>query len=80
MDPLTILIAVAGIIATGALTKVGENVTDAAASNSAKLISLIGKKSPSYAALITEASAQHPLDYGRAYLEIDALSKDDPDL
>jgi translation elongation factor EF-1beta len=79
MDPLTILIAIAGIVATGALTKVGENATDAAFSKSNELLSRIKQKSPTTAALI-EGSDQHPLDYGKAYLQVEAIAKDNSDI
>lgn len=79
MDPLTILIAVAGIVATGALTKVGENVTDVVISKSNELLSRIKQDSPTTAALI-EGSAQRPLDYGKAYLQIEAIAKENSDI
>jgi hypothetical protein len=79
MDPLTILIAIAGIVATGALTKVGENVTDTVFSKSNELLSRIKQDSPKTAVLI-ESSDQHPLDYGEAYLEIKAIAKDNEDI
>lgn len=79
MDPLTILIAIAGIVATGALTKVGENVTDTVISKSNELLSRIKQDSPKTAVLI-ESSDQQPLDYGKAYLEIEAIAKDNSDI
>ncbi|EAW43185.1 hypothetical protein PN465_17970 [Nodularia spumigena CS-584] len=79
MDPLTILIALAGIVATGALTKVGENVTHAVFFKSNELLSRIKQDSPT-AALLIEGSDQYPLDYGTVYLEIEAIAKDNEDI
>lgn len=78
MEPLTILIAIAGIVATGALSKVGENVTDEAVAKSKRLLSKIRAKSPKTAIAIERAD-QQPLDYGQAYLEIQAKSQSDED-
>jgi hypothetical protein len=79
MDPLTILIAIAGIVATGALTKVGENVADSVSLKSNELLSRIKQDSPKTAVLI-ESSDQHPLDYGKAYLEIEPIAKNNEDI
>lgn len=65
MEPLTILIAVAGIVATGALSKVGENVTDNVLSKSKELLTCIKNKSPRIAVVIENAE-QHPIDYSQA--------------
>jgi hypothetical protein len=79
MEPITILIAVAGIVATGALSKVGENVTDEAISKSKWLLSKIREKSPKTAIAIERAD-QQPLDYSQAYFEILPASQSDEDL
>jgi hypothetical protein len=80
MDPL--LISIAGLVASGALTKVGENVTDSFISfiiKSKHLLDEIQKKSPSTAIAIQNAN-QHPLDYGQAYIDIETVSKNDQDM
>lgn len=76
MDPLTILIAVAGIVATGALSKVGENVTDNVLSKSNELLTCIKNKSP-HIAIVIENAEQQPIDYSQAYLGIEAIAKSD---
>lgn len=79
MEPLTILIAIAGIVGTGVLSKIGENITDKAVSKSKELLSQIRHKSP-HTAIIIEKAEQQPIDYSQVYLEIDAIAKDDSDI
>lgn len=79
MDTLTILIAIAGIVATGALSKVGENVTESVFSKSKELLSRIKNKSP-YTAIVIENAEQQPIDYGQTYLEIEAIAKSDSEM
>ncbi|MBD2179411.1 hypothetical protein H6F42_21060 [Pseudanabaena sp. FACHB-1998] len=82
MDPLTILMAIAGLVTSGALTKVGENVTDSFVTfivKSKHLLDEIQKKSPSTAIAIQNAN-QQPLDYGQAYIDIETVSKNDQDM
>lgn len=79
MDPLTILIAVAGIVATGALSKAGENIADNVLSKAKQLLSRIEDELPQIATAIKNAE-KHPIDYGQAYLEIEAVAKSDPEM
>ena len=67
MEPQTILIAVAGIVATGALSKVGENVTDRVSSKSNELLSWIEKKLP-YVAITLKNAEQQRINYDQIYL------------
>lgn len=79
MEPLTILIAVAGIVATGALSKIGENITDKAMLKSKQLFSTIEKKLPGTARALVKTE-QQPIDYGQAYLELQEVAQKDTEL
>jgi hypothetical protein len=79
MEPLTILIAVAGIVATGALSKIGENITDKAVLKSRQLFATIERKLPETASALAKVE-QQPVDYGQAYLEIREVVQKDIEL
>lgn len=82
MEPLTILMAIAGLVTSGALTKVGENTLDSFPTfivKSKQLLDEIQKKSSSTAIAIKNAK-QKPLDYDKAYMDVEAISKNDLDI
>lgn len=79
MDPITILIAVAGIVATGSLTKIGENITDETLSQSKLLLSEMRKSAPKTANALENVDRQR-IDYGQAFQELNAASKTDKSL
>jgi hypothetical protein len=79
MEPLTILIAVAGIVGTGALSKVGENMTDKVVFKSKQLLAAIKEKLPDTANALAK-SEDEPLDYSQTYLELNVVAKKDREL
>jgi uncharacterized tellurite resistance protein B-like protein len=79
MDNLSILIAVAGIVVTGALSKVGENVADRSLSKAKQLLSYIENKLPHTATAIKNVD-QQSIDYDQISLQIEAITKSDPEM
>lgn len=80
MEPITILIAVAGIVATGALSRVGEVISDDVRLKlrlkAKELLSRIRTKSPDTANIIENAERQS-LDYGQVYPKIEEITRND---
>jgi cell division protein FtsN len=80
MDPLTLAAtAVVATVLTKALEKTGEKLGEKVFDKSEKFIASLKKSSPSTVVAIEKASEQ-PLDYGRAVLDVDAVSKKDPEV
>ena len=70
MEPLTLLIGLATIVGTGALTKVGENLADVPAQ---RLFEFFKRKAPdSQTVRLLEAGGS--IDYGQAYLELEPIA------
>lgn len=69
MEPLTIAMAIATVLATKALEKMGENLGDAVTERVDKFRSLLKHESPDTASAI-ELAPEQPLDYGQAMLEV----------
>lgn len=79
MEPLTILVAVTSIVISGALAKVGENVTDSVLFKSQELLTYIRDKMPHIAYVIENAERQ-PLNYRQAFSEIKEAARNDLEL
>ncbi|HAX80926.1 MAG TPA: hypothetical protein DCY88_35085 [Cyanobacteria bacterium UBA11372] len=69
MEPITIAMAIATVLATKALEKMGENLGDAVTERVDKFRSLLKHESPDTASAI-ELAPEQPLDYGQAMLEV----------
>ncbi|MEI6331951.1 MAG: hypothetical protein ACOYN8_03245 [Pseudanabaena sp.] len=78
MEPVSLLVGVAIAIGTGALSKVGENITDGTVNLSRSLWSVLTRKAPdSQTARLIEARQE--IDYQQAVIDVEAIS-DDPDV
>ena len=75
MDFATVLIATAGIVVTGSLSRVGANITDGVISKYKELLSRIRNKQPSIA-IILEDTAES-VDYAQVFPAVEALAKSD---
>lgn len=73
MEPITIITAIATVLATKALEKTGENIGDALNERVSKFWSLLKHHSPDTANAIALAPEQ-PLDYDRVMLELRSVS------
>lgn len=76
MDVSTILISVAGIVATGSLSRAGANITDKVLLVSEQLLASIINKLPHIATILRNNGK--PIDYGQVYTEIKAVADSDP--
>jgi hypothetical protein len=72
MEPVTLLLGLAAIVGTGALTKVGENITDAATQ---RFLDFLKRKAPD-SATVQLLEAGESIDYGKAYLELKPISQE----
>lgn len=72
MEPITILTAIATVLATKALEKTGENIGDAVTERVRQFWSLLKHESPDTASAIALAPEQ-PLDYDRVRLEVQSV-------
>jgi hypothetical protein len=72
MEPITLLLGLAAIVGTGALAKVGENITDEATK---RFFHFLTRKAPN-SSTVKLLEAQQPIDYGKAYLELELISQD----
>jgi ABC-type transporter Mla subunit MlaD len=80
MEPLTTgAIAVATVLATKALEKIGENIGDTLSHKTQQFLELLKQRLPGTFAAIEQAPAQ-PLNYGQAVLEIETAAKTDPNI
>ena len=80
MEPLTTGgIAVATVLATKALEKVGENIGDTLSHKTQQFLELLKQRLPGTFAAIEQAPEQ-PLNYGQAVLEIETAAKTDPNI
>lgn len=75
MDFATILIATAGIVATGSLSRAGANITDGVLSKSKELLSRIRNKQPSIAIVLEDT--EKSVDYGLVFSAVEAMAKSD---
>jgi hypothetical protein len=80
MEPLTTgAIAVATVLATKALEKIGENIGDTLTHKTQQFLELLKQRLPGTFAAIEQAPEQ-PLNYGEAVLEIETAAKTDPNI
>ena len=80
MEPLTTgAIAVATVLATKALEKIGENIGDTLSHKTQQFSELLKQRLPGTFAAIEKAPEQ-PLNYGQAVLEIETAAKADPNI
>ena len=80
MEPLTTgAIAVATLLATKALEKIGENIGDTLTHKTQQFSELLKQRLPGTFAAIEKAPEQ-PLNYGQAVLEIETAAKTDPNI
>jgi ABC-type transporter Mla subunit MlaD len=80
MEPLTtVAIAVATLLATKALEKIGENIGDTLYNKTQQFSELLKQRLPGTLAAIEQAPEQ-PLNYGEAVLEIETAAKTDPNI
>jgi len=80
MEPLTTgAIAVATVLATKALEKIGENIGDTLSHKTQQFLELLKQRLPGTFAAIEQAPEQ-PLNYGEAVLEIETAAKTDPNI
>lgn len=76
MNIQTILISIAGVVATGSLSRAGANITENVLSKSKQLLNLINDKLPHIATVLQDK--EQPVNYGQVYTEIKAVAKNDP--
>ena len=80
MEPLTTgAIAVATLLATKALEKIGENIGDTLYNKTQQFSELLKQRLPGTFAAIEQAP-ERPLSYGQAVLEIETAAKTDPNI
>jgi hypothetical protein len=80
MEPLTtVAIAVATLLATKALEKIGENIGDTLYNKTQQFSELLKQRLPGTFAAIEQAPEQ-PLNYGQAVLEIETAATTDPNI
>lgn len=80
MEPLTtVAFAVATVLATKALEKIGENIGDTLSHKTQHFLELLEQRLPGTFAAIEQAPEQ-PLNYGQAVLEIETAAKADPNI
>jgi len=80
MEPLTTgAIAVATVLATKALEKIGENIGDTLSHKTQQFLELLKQRLPGTFAAIEQAPEQ-PLNYGQAVLEIETAAKTDTNI
>lgn len=80
MEPLTTgAVALATVLATKALEKIGENIGDGLSHKTQQFLELLKQRLPGTFAAIEQAPEQ-PLNYGQAVLEIETAAKTDPNI
>jgi hypothetical protein len=75
MEPVTILLGLAAIVGTGALSKVGENITDKGTEVAINLYHFLKRKLPNSSTL-KSIEAGETINYGKAYLELKPVADD----
>jgi len=80
MEPLTTAaIAIGTVIATKALEKTTEKVTETLLDKTGKFLVTLNKQSPHTVTAIEKAPEQ-PLDYGKAVVEVESAAKANPEV
>ncbi|MFM6223962.1 MAG: hypothetical protein ACKPDM_27055, partial [Dolichospermum sp.] len=72
-------VAIATVLATKALEKIGENIGDSLSNKTKQFLEALKKQKPDTVTAIEKAPEQ-PLDYGQAVLEVEAAAKADPNV
>ena len=72
MEPVSLLLGLAAIVGTGALAKIGENITNVATK---RLFDFFKRKAPN-SQTVQLLEAGKPIDYGQAYLELEPISQE----
>ena len=75
----TTAIAVGTIIATKALEKTTEKVTESLLDKTGKFLVTLKKQSP-HTVVAIEKAPEQPLDYGKAVLEVESAAKANPEV
>jgi hypothetical protein len=75
MEPVTLFLSLAAIVGTGALTKVGENIADAATKPTQRFLDFLKRKAPE-SSTVQLLEAGESIDYGKAYLELEPISQE----
>ncbi len=78
MDDPTILITIAGIVATGSLSKVGVNITDSVICKTNQLLFYIQDKLPQIATSLK--NIEQPIDYSHIYSELKLVANNDREM
>jgi hypothetical protein len=81
MEPITLLLGLAAIVGTGALTKVGENITDGTGNLGKVLWAMLRRKAPDSKTVKLLESGQE-IDYQQAVIDLDPIANDvsDPEV
>jgi hypothetical protein len=72
MEPITVVLGLAAIIGTGALTKIGENMTDRSPQAVDKLFSLLRQRLPQSRTVVM-LQAGKDVDYQQAVIELEPI-------
>ncbi|MEH1920374.1 hypothetical protein [Nostoc sp.] len=75
----TAAIAIGTIIATKALEKTTEKVTESLVDKTGKFLVTLKKQSP-HTVVAIEKAPEQPLDYGKALLEVESAAKANPEV
>jgi hypothetical protein len=78
MEPVSLLVGLVIAIGTGALSKVGENITDGTVNLSQSLWSILSHKAPDSPTARSIGAGQE-IDYQQAVIDVEAIA-DDPDV
>jgi hypothetical protein len=75
MEPVTVVLGLAAIIGTGALTKIGENITDKLTQHVKNYREFLKRKAPN-SNTVKALEAGGSIDYGQAHQELESVAKD----
>jgi hypothetical protein len=75
MEPVTVVLGLAAIIGTGALTKIGENITDKLIQYVKNYREFLKRKAPN-SKTVKALEAGGSIDYGQAHQELESVAKD----
>jgi hypothetical protein len=75
MEPITLLLGLAAIVGTGALAKVGENITDSAEPKIRELFGVIQHKLP-HSKTAQALKAGQEIDYEQAVIDLEPIESD----
>jgi hypothetical protein len=75
MEPVTVVLGLAAIIGTGALTKIGENITDKLTQHVENYREFLKRKAPN-SNTVKALESGGSIDYGQAHQELESVAKD----